>query len=830
MNLSFVLRMAWRDWRAGELRLILAALIVAVGTVTAISLFVDRLQQALLSESSTFLAADRVISGSEAIPEDFESAALERGLATARVTAFASMVFAPNDDSQLVSVKAVSDGYPLRGELTTADEPFSSATQIGGIPPRGEVWLDSRLFPALGLSVGDSVWVGVSELTVTRVVAREPDRGGGMFELGPRLLMNIDDVPATEVIQPGSRIGYRLLLAGDNDELAALRESLPIEPTFNWQSIRESSPSIGDALSRAESFLLLGGLLAVLLAGVAVALAARRYALRHFDHVGIMKTLGATPNAITSSYVGVLLAVGAVAISIGLALGYVLQEAVYRMLVEVFRTALPPPSAAPLVLGAVTGLICLLSFALPPFLHLRDIAPMRVLRNDIGDAGPSEFVAYSAAGVGALALLLWYTGDVRLTGWTLLGALSSILVFGGLAMLLLRGSRVVGMQARSGWRLGLAGLQRRYRSNVAQIMIFGLAIMLLLILVLLRTALLDEWQQQLPDDAPNHFVLNITPDQVEPLQALLAEHATRQGGVFPMMRGRAVSVNDVPAVQWDEQNGDPAVPGPGVDDERNLTWSDTAPNGNDLLDGEWWAADDERLLVSLEDEYARRSGLEVGDRILFEVAGSRIDVEVASIRRVDWDSLQPNFFVIFSRSALADVPSTFMTSFHLPTDRKRFLNDLLRSFPTLTVIEVDALIVQIKSIIDRVTQAIELVLALVLGAGVLVLIASVQSSKDERMREHGLLRALGATRSLVSGSLALEFAALGFFAGLLAVLGAELTVGILQSQIFELGFELHPTIWPLGPLVGAGLILVVGMIGTRSIVRTPPGVVLRGLD
>lgn len=830
MKPALVLRMAWRDWRAGELKLILAALLVAVGTVTAISSFVDRLQHALLSESSTFLAADRVIRGSDPIPDSFITQAKDAGLDTAGVIAFASMVFSPNDESALVSVKAVGEGYPLRGVLRTASEPFGDSQLAGGIPPRGEVWLDSRLFPSLGLALGDSVWVGVEELEVTRVVAQEPDRGGGMFELGPRLLMNIDDVPATEVIQPGSRIGYRLLLAGDDSALEALKESLPLDPVFEWQSIRESSPSIGEALARAESFLLLGGLLAVLLAGVAVALAARRYTLRHFDHVGVMKTLGATPNAITSGFVGILLSVGLTAIAIGLLLGYGLQEGVYRMLQEMLRAELPPPGASPFILGTVTGLICLLSFAVPPFVHLRQIAPMRVLRKDVVDGGPSQLVAYGAALGGVLVLLIWYTGDLKLTLWTLVGALSSMLLFGGFAVLLLRGSRNLGMQARSGWRLGLAGLQRRYKTNVAQIMIFGLAIMLLLILVLLRTALLEEWQQQLPDDAPNHFVLNITPDQVSPLESLLTEHATRQGGVYPMMRGRALSVNGTDAKAWESEHGDRSVPGPGIDDERNITWSDTAPTDNRMLDGGWWPEGDARSLISLEDEYARRSGLSVGDTIVFDVAGRTIDTEVMSIRTVDWDSLQPNFYVIFSRAALADVPSTFMTSFHLPVDRKPFLNDLLRQFPTLTVIEVDALIEQIKSIIDRVTQAIELVLALVLGSGVLVLVASVQASKDERVREHALLRALGATRSLITVSLAVEFATLGFFAGVVAAVGAELTVAVLQSQVFGLGFGFHPLVWILGPLVGALLILIVGMLGTLAVVRTPPVVVLRSLD
>ncbi|MEQ9005910.1 MAG: FtsX-like permease family protein [Pseudomonadales bacterium] len=833
MNLGLILRLAWRDWRSGELGLLLAALLVAVGSVTAVSLLVDRLQRALVSESSEFLAADRYIGSSREIPDAFRDEARALGLDISDTVSFPSMVFAGDERNQLVSVKAATPGYPLRGTLVIADQPFGQGQPTDALPAVGEVWLDSRLFPALDVTIGDTVEVGMARLTISRVLITEPDRGGGMFDLGPRLLMRMEDVPRTEVVQPGSRLSYRLLLRGPDDTLESLRESLPLEPNYFWRDIRSSSQSIGAALDRAESFLLLGGLLGVLLAGVAVALSAHRYAGRHYDHVAILKTLGATPAQILRAFLTILSLVGAVAVALGLMLGTGLHLAIVAVLSSIVPVALPLPTLRPFLLGAATGLICALSFALPPLLHLYRVSPMRVIRRDLGSAPPSQIISYAAAAAGSLGLLIWYSGSLWLTVWTLLASTVVLAVFAVLALLLLRGGRVVGMQAGSGWRLALAGLQRRRRENVAQILIFGLAIMLLLILVLLRTALLDEWRAQVPADAPNHFLMNVTPDQVYELSAMLDEASSRRGELYPMIRGRVVDVNGTDARDWEEQHrtsaGDDGD-GPRLRSERNLTWMTEAPPDNRVVRGDWWAPDDDRALVSLEVEYAENLGLSVGDRLTFDIAGRMVETEIANLRRLDWESMRPNFFIIFSPGVLEDYPATYMTSFHLDADQKPFLNRLLSRFPTVTVIEVDALIRQVQSIIARVTQAVELVLGLVVAAGVLVLIASIQAGRDGRMQEHALVRTLGGTRRLIAGSLAAEFALLGLFSGIVAVIGAEATVALLQLQVFELGASLHPWMWLAGPVLGSLLILVVGMLGTRSLISTPPMLVLRGLN
>ena len=850
MTVSLVLRFAARDWRAGELRLLLAALLLAVGAVSAISLFVDRLQRALIAESTTFLGADRTIDSSRAIPDRFRELAAAEGLATVDIVSFPSMVAAADaEKSQLASVKAVEAGYPLRGVLRTADEPFGDSQFTDALPAPGEVWMDSRLFPALGLGVGDRVSVGYAEFTVSGVLASEPDRGGSFFDFAPRLLMRAEDVPATRVIQPGSRISYRLQLGGDDAALASLYRSIEDElrPNYRWRNIRDANERIGRALERAESFLLLGGLLAVLLAGIAVALGANRYARRHFDHVAVLKTLGATPKEIQWGYTGVLLVVGVVGALLGLVLGALVHLGIIAAIGSYLPVELPMPGPRPVFVGLITGFICLLAFALPPLLGLRGISPMRVIRRDLG-GGVGPAVTYGFAAAGSLGLLIWYSGSFFLTVWALLGAVVAGGVFATLALLLLRGGRVLGMQAGSTWRLALAGLQRRYRENVAQIMIFGIAIMLLLIMLLVRTALIDEWRAQIPERTPNHFLMNVSPDDARGVQDLLTSRTDYDDQLFPMIRGRVTLVNDVDAREWrrqhwrqyyrddDDDDGDRDDDGDGGrggggggpgGGERNLTFSAELPDNNVVVDGEWWTDDAGEPLVSVEDDYAASRGLSVGDVLTFDVGGVPFTATVSNLRRVEWDSLQPNFFIILSPGALEGFPATYMTSFYLTPEQKPFLNELLSNYPTITVIEVDNIILQVRSIIDRVSQAVELVLFLVLGAGILVLIASIQSSRDLRLKEHALLRALGGTRRLISGALVSEFAILGAFAGIVAVVGAEITVYALNSRVFELGTDLHPQLWVAGPLFGMLVIAAVGYLGTRKLVHSPPATVLR---
>ncbi len=831
MTFSVALKMLWRDWRAGELTLLLVSLIVAVGTVTTITLFVDRLQQALENESATFLAADRVITSSDPIDPEVLRHAAELGLRQAQTLSFLSMVFS-GDRAQFASVKAVDDHYPLRGTLIVSDRPFVRGTLITHGPPPGELWLESRLMPSLGIDKGDILDIGVATFPVGKVLVKEPDRGGGFNSAGPRVMMNLADVAATGVVQPGSRITWRYLFAGD--ERAVAEFEAWVKPRLGLDArilgIREGAAGIGSALERAERFLLLGGLLGVILAGVAIALAAQRYARRHFDHIAIMKTLGASPATIDSIFILMFLVLGVVATLLGSLVGLLVQTGAVKILEPLIPVALPAPGFRPVGVGMMTGFVCLLAFALPPLLGLRQIVPVRVIRRDLETPGISGWLAWAFAFAGMAGLMLWYSQDLRLTMMIFSGGIVAASLLSAVAWVLLHSGRLLGMQAGSAWRLALAGMRRRGKENTLQILVFGLAIMLLLVLYLVRTALIEEWRAQIPPDAPNHFAINISPEDVVPIRELFASNGVESQPLYPMIRGRIASINSESSrLREQARNGNEGAPRASSD--RNLTWSARLPDDNRIVAGKWWAADyDGPPLVSLEREIASANQLKVGDELVFRIQGRELMARVASIRTVAWDNMQPNFYIIFSPGSLADFPSTWMTSFFLPKDRKLFLNTLLSQYPTMTVIEVDALIEQIQIIISQVTLAIELVLVLILVSGGLVLLASVQSSMDERFVQHAILRTLGASGRLVLGSLVIEFSALGFFAGILATLGSEITVYVLETGIFELDYSVNPVIWLMGPLAGTVLIGVTGTLATRKVVRTPPTVILRGLE
>jgi putative ABC transport system permease protein len=832
MLIQLAFKLLWRDWRAGELTLLLSSLVIAVGTVTTITLFVDRLQQALLTESATFLAADRVLESNSVIDQEILNKADELGLRQSETLSFLSMVFA-EERAQFASVKAVDANYPLRGRLIAGDEPFIRGYPVDGGPSPGELWMESRLFPSLDIARGDMVDVGVASFPASRVLIKEPDRGGGFSNVGPRVLMNLKDVPMTEVVQPGSRLTYRYLFAGESDALEAfeswLKERLPVDARFF--GIKEGAEGIGNALERGERFLLLGSLLGVVLAGVAIALAAQRYSLRHYDHVAILKTLGATPRAVDLIFLIIFLVLGTLATLLGSVIGYLMQMGVAEILSPYIPIELPEPSMRPVFLGLVTGFICLLSFALPPLLKLRATQPVRVIRRDLGDPTISDRLTYSFAIVGTLGLMWWYSQDLRLTLMIFSGGVIALLVLFVVAHLMLRSGRVLGMQAGSAWRLALAGMQRRGQENTMQILVFGLAIMLLLILYLVRTALITEWQAQIPQNAPNHFAINISPEDVAPIRELFAENDVDSQPLYPMIRGRMSSVNGELATDRDARMRTIGNDAPRSSSGRNLTWADALPDDNKIIAGKWWRDDYEGVpLVSLEKDLAFRNRLKVDDEIVFTIQGRELTTRVASIRTVAWDNMQPNFYIIFSPGALEEFPSTFMTSFHLGKEQKVFLNILLNRYPTMTVIEVDALIAQVQRIIDQVTLAVELVLVLIVCAGGLVLLASIQASMDERLKQHAILRTLGAGRRLVLGSLLIEFCAMGLFAGLLATLSSEITVYALETEIFQLDYELNPQLWVLGPILGVVLIGSVGTLATRRVVNTPPASVLRELS
>ena len=883
-------RLLWRDWRSGELRLLFLALVMAVTSVSGIALFTDRLEKALLLESANMLAADRVLGSGKVLPDDILVEAQTRGLRTASTLSFTSMAFS-DSGNMLVSAKAVSDTYPLRGDVIIADAPFIRGAPIQSGPQPGEVWLESRALPALGLEVGDSVYVGEAELTVRKIIIAEPDRsGGGMVDnAGPRLMLHLDDVAKTNVVQLGSRVSYRFLFAAD--ELLALDEfetwvDAEYEGEYRLRDVRDESEEVSEALSRAESFLLLGSLFAVLLAGVAIALTAKRYSERHYDYVAILKTFGCTSPQIGFIYLWIQALLAIVAVVVGSVLGWGVHHIILRALQTVITVELPAAGFEPFVVGAMTAVICLLSFALPPLLALRETPPLRVLRKDISQQKVGANVPYVFGIGGTIGLVYWYSQDAVLTSVLVVAVASIAILLSGLSFLLLSSSSAVGMRAGSAWKLAMSAARRRRKQNVLQVMVFSVTIMSLLILGLLRTDLIADWQAQLPENTPNHFMMNISQPQVAGIEEFFEENGVQGNAFYPLISARVTKVNGATPDPQEDLNSDAergTLAGGGGDDaeeesakgaarvglsvgygqgetnaagassgkeaseseagdeaeegevrgrlsRRQVTWAAELPADNRVTGGEWWEATVEPGFVSIEQDYADWLDIELGDVIEFEINAQTVSAEVSSFRSVRWDNMQPNFFIIFSPGTIDHLGATFLSTALMEREQKILLNELVQRFPTIVVIEIDALIEQIQNIIAQVTSAIELISVLVLVCGALVLLACVNATLDERFYENAILRTLGAGKRLIMTSLLIEFASIGLMAGLVATLGAEASLYYLQEQVFEQEFALHYWVWLAGPLAGMIIIGGLGVNSTRGVVNISPLNVLRRLN
>jgi putative ABC transport system permease protein len=826
--LAFSLRSLRRDWRAGELKVLVAALVIAVASITSVGFFTDRVRLAMAATAAELLAADQVVSSTRAAPPEWEAQARRLGLATARYANFPSVVLS-GDRPQLVDVKAVTDGYPLRGTLRVAGAPFGAETPASGIPAPGTVWADARLLGALGLEVGARLQLGAQPFTVARVLAYEPDRGGDLIAFAPRLLMNHADLEATRLLGPGSRVSHRLLLAGSPPALAALRDWLQprLAEGERLLDVRDARPELKVALERAEKFLGLAALVSVVLAGVAVATAARRYSARHLDGVAVMRCLGADQAFVTRLHLFKMLWLGLAASLAGCMIGFAAQEVLARIHAGLFATRLPAPSLRPVAIGVATGLILLVGFALPALLRLKSVPPARVLRRDLGPLPVGALTVYGMALAAVTALLLWQAADVKLTALVLAGAAGTLMLLAVTAFGLVRLLSLLRGRVGIAWRYGLANIARRARGSVAQILAFGLGIMVLLLLSIVRADLLQSWRDNLPADAPNQFLINILPHQVEPLRAFFADHGLQGAQLYPMIRARLAAVNGR-AVSADDYADDRAKRL--VEREFNMSWAAVPQDDNRIVAGQWWDASARgQHLVSVEKGLAERLGLKLGDVLDWRIADRELSLTISSLRTVEWDSFRANFFVVTPPGVLDGYPGTYMTSFHLPADGRDTLAQLVRAFPNVTVIDVDAIMTKVRDIMDRVNLSVEYVFLFTLLAGLTVLYSAIQSTQDERLYESALLRTLGASRGHVLKGLLAEFGALGLLSGLLAAIAASAAGLVLARQVFELDYLVNPWLWAVGLAGGALGVGLFGVLGARFVLNRPPLQSLREL-
>ena len=821
-------RLLKRQWRAGELRVLLAALVVTVASITAVSLFTDRMERAMEIGANELLAADLLVTSSVPIGAALQDQAMDLGLATARTLSFRSVAVV-GDRFQLTAVKAVDQDYPLRGALRVADAPFADDRPTTDIPERGSVWADERLFGILDIQVGDEVILGVARFRVSRILSYEPDRGGDLFSIAPRLLMNLADVPATELVQRGSRVKHRLLFAGAPHTIDLFRQWLSqrLQAQERIQGVRDARPELRSALERANKFLGLAALVSVLLAGIAIAVAARRHAERHLDGAALLRCMGASQATIMRIYTLEVLGLGVIGSAIGCLLGYGAQALIVHALGNMILAELPGPSWLPLATGSATGLAVLSAFALPPILRLRNVSPARALRRDQGPLRASSVGSYAVAVALCVGLVAWHAKDAQLAAYVIAASTATVAALCVLAYVLIRVLNRLRHRVGTAWRFGLANITRRARGSIMQMVAFGLGIMMLLLISLVRGDLLAQWQDQLPLDTPNYFLVNVQPSEMTSVKAMLAERGLASAAFYPMVRGRLVAINDQP-VGPDDYTDNHAQRH--LSRDLNLSWSAQPGSDNRIVDGRWWSEDEHGTpLLSVEVGIGQTLGFGVGDELTFEMGGERLTAAVQSVRTVDWDSFRVNFFIVAPPGLLDSFPATYITSFYLPDHQRGMLLELLRRFPSVTVIDVDALLTKVREIMERADQGMRYVFLFTLLAGFTVLLAAIQSTLDERRHESAILRTLGADRKAVRRGLLAEFLTLGALAGGLAAVAATLLSAWLAAQVFHFSYQGNPWVWLMGIVGGSLGIGFAGLLGTRTVLRHPPMESLRRL-
>jgi putative ABC transport system permease protein len=835
-------RMTLRDWRAGELRFLLVALVVAVSALSAVGFFVDRMRTSLNRDAHQLIGADLLVSSDQPIRADWRREAERRGLVLADTVTFPSMAQAGEGDAsvaQLASVKAVSKGYPLRGQMrisTNADDASSAIGKyISAIPSPGTVWVDPNILVSLKAKVGDTIQLGDKRFTITQLIASEPDRGASFANFAPRVMLSMDDLPATHLADDFARLTYRMQIAApSNNDLARVDEyegwvraqikSGSIKGV-RIESLENGRPEMRSTLDRADRFLSLVALLSAMLAAVAVAMAARRFMQRHLDACAMLRCLGMTQNQVGAMYLIEFALVGlagsALGVLVGFAAHYVLIELVGRMI----TTDLPPISLLPALQGVATGLLLLVGFALPPVLQLRNVPHNRVIRREQSAPQPMALATYGMGIVAFFLLLLWQVADPKLaliTGGGFVAGFAVFALVGWLALLLLRQLR--GISTGQGWRFAITSLQRRPGATVVQIVALALGLMALLLLTVVRGDLMTAWRLSTPADAPNRFIINIMPDQRDDVARRIAAEGVRELTLYPMIRGRLIAVNSRPITSqtYPDENARALA-----DREFNLSTMTKIPQQNEIVDGKWFPDGPGVAEASVEQGIAKTLHLKLGDTMRFDIAGQPVDAKITSLRKLEWGSMRANFFVIINPSAMANTPQTFMTAFHLPQRGATLANALTRAYPNLTVVDVSGIIHQLQEVLDQVVTAVEFLFLFTLASGVLVLYAALMGSQAERTREAGLLRALGATRRQLAQAQRIEFLMVGALSGALAASGAAGLGWALAKYQFKFPWSFEPGVWAAGLVVGAASALVGGWLGLRNVLRQPPLQTLR---
>ncbi len=827
MNTAIVaLRLLRREWRSGDITVVITAIVVAVTALVSVTTFSDRLREALRSQGSELLAADVVVRTPYPPNPVWLERATELDLQHVVTVGFRSVVTA-EEASRLAEVKAVAPGYPLRGTMRTADGIDQEDRPADGVPSAGKAWIDQQLLAALKIDIGQKIQLGYRLLTVDQIITLEPDRGGSVFSIGPRLMISSADLPSTGLLAPGSLVSYRWLLAGDATSLAEFRRWLEAqnERGLRIEDASNAQPRFRTALNRGERFLGLATLVSVLLAGIAIVRAARHYTTRHMDTVAIIRCFGSTQRQIVEVFTIQLLVIGGLASAVGCALGYLAQQVFVYILPGLVAAQLPLPTARPALIGMLAGITTLVGFAAPVVLRLKHVPPLRVFRREIG-ALPKRLIMVYATAVATLStLVIWLGRDLELSMYVLGGGLLTVIVLNSVSHLMVRAVNHFSRGVGASWRFGISNLARRADASISQIVAIGIGVMAILLLSTVRSDLLQAWRSSLPVGTPNHFLINIQPGQLSRLEAFFHQRGWPPPTLRPIVRARLVSINDKPVKSEDFVDGFARRM---VQRAANLSWTEELQEDNKVVSGKWWTSQESAApLVSVEQQYANALGLKLGDVLTYQIADRYARVRITNLRSVEWDSFRPNFFLIVPPKLLAGYPTSYITSIYVPKTDTRQLRELVGEFPNITDIDIDALLEQVRRLVDRVNLALQYIFLFTLLAGFTVLYAAIQTSKSERRREIAVLRALGATQRQLLAGVAAEFFVSGLLAGGIGALAA-MAVGFgIAEYLFNLPYRFNFAVWWMGLTVSGVAVTAFGILGTYRLWRTPPWLVLQ---
>ncbi len=830
--LTLALRMLRRSSQAGEVGVLLAALFIAVMSVSTVGFFADRVQAALDRQAGELIAADAMVMADKPIAPRFREAAARLALQTAESATFPSMVSGDDARGQgvnLAEIKAVTDGFPLRGQIRIADQPGGPDRMAGVVPAPGTVWVPSVLLTRLNMSVGDELKLGATKLKIAAVLTKEPDSVLDYFGIAPRVMLNMKDLEATRLVQVGSRVLYRLLVAGEptavKEFAAGFKDNLARGERL--ETVRDSRAEVRVALDRSQRFLGLAALLSVILASVAVALAARRFSQRQLDGAAMMRCLGASQSEIFALHFWQFIVLGLAGSLLGIVAGLAAQQVLASMLGKFLTVSLPAPTIIPAVQGLLIGMVLVTGFTLPPLLALRKVPTLRVLRRDLDPFEAQSALAYLLGFATLAGLIIWRAGDLKLGAFALGGFVVALGVAAGCGWLLIRfAARLRGATSGS-WRYGIANMKRHAGGSLVQVISLGLGIMAILLLTVVRSDLIGQWQGSLKADMPNRFVINIQSGQLDAVRAYFAERNFTTPDLYPMVRGRLVEVNGAkytpPAEGKDERAKRLA------EREFNLSWSAKMQRDNRIVAGKFWSANATDKQFSVEEGIAKTLGFKVGDTLTFDIAGSKFTATITSLRKVEWDSFLPNFYVLANPGVLDGYPASYITSFHVDPGKEAVINGLVKQFPNLSVIDMSAIMQQVRTITDQVARAVSFVFLFALAAGLVVLYAAIASTQDERVYDAAIMRTLGATRKQMMVVQLAEFLAIGVLAGLIASAGAIALASVLADKVLSIPYTIDWTL-PLLGIAGGGLgVAIAGLLGTRRAVASPPLATLRAV-